>query len=648
MRALLTSLSVILVVLFSFPAFAEVTVQATVDRNEMEPGDVLVYTVTISATERVNLSHPQIPRMESFSIINEWSSEDVRSQMIVTAQGRREFTTVRNQNFNFQLQPRAEGVLRIPAAQVEVDGKTYTTKPITVKVVKGVNPGQRPRNQNVPSNPGLPPDIFEDDEDLDPFAQLLRRRMLPNPGGGTFGSQPFNPNEAFHIQVEVDKQDVYVSEQVTASWYLYTKGNIRDIDTLKYPSLKGFWKEDIEMATQLNFTEEIINGVPYRKALLASFALFPIKAGTAVIDSYTAKCSVLVGDVFGLGAKVYQFTKSSPVVKIKVKDLPTEGRPSDFTGAVGEFRVTAGIDSQNITANQPFILKIRFDGAGNAKLIDIPPFQPPEGLELYDTQKDAKFFKAGTSYKEFSLSIIPRREGEFTIPPISTSVFDPVAKRYVAKSTDPITINVGKGQAGSVAASPLVSGGSNKPAREITLPPIAAQWKASRQTNLSQQLSIYTGMLCLVSIGLLLHARREFGWGNRKKDLTRKLNDRMRKVRALLAKDEWRAVGAEVTNTCSLILGEIAGERGADVELQKLFHKMPPSLRQELALPVSKLMDKFQALTFAPAEIIGSLKEKQNLTPLVDDFEKQMRNAIRLAAFSASASNVEDKIESRT
>ncbi len=629
--------------LFSFLALAEVTVQATVDRNEMEPGDTFVYSISISMTERVNLSHPQLPRLESFSVINEWSSEDSRSQMIITAQGRREFSSVRTQHFNFQLQPRGEGILRIPAAQVDVDGKTYTTKPITVKVIKGVNRGSGVQRPNVPGNPGLPPDIFEDDEDLDPFAQLLRRRMLPNPGANTFGSQPFNPNEAFHIQVEVDKSEAYVSEQITASWYLYTKGNIRDIDTLKYPSLKGFWKEDIEMATQLNFTEEIVNGVPYRKALLASFALFPIKAGVAVIDSYTAKCSVIVGDAFGFNAKVYQFTKSSLPVKVTVKDLPVQGRPSDFSGAVGQFRVTAGIDSQGILSNQPFILKIRFDGAGNAKLIDIPPFQPPEGLELYDTQKDAKFFKAGTSYKEFSLSLIPRREGQFTIPPITASIFDPVTKQYVTRSTEPLTINVQKGQGGSVAASPLVGSGSERAPREPQAPVIAAEWRAAHESSLTQQLSIYSVMLCLVSIGLLLHARREYGWGNRKKDLTRKLTARMRKVRTLLAQDQWRAVGAEVTNTCSVILGELTGERGADVELEKLFNKMPPSLRQELAKPVSKLMDKFQALTFAPAEVVGSLKEKQNLTPLVDDFEKQMQNAIRLA----SASSAENTVESR-
>lgn len=631
-----------LINLFGFIANAETTVQATVDRNEMEPGDTLVYTVTVSASQSVNINGPHLSGMNQFAVINEWTSESARATIGMSTAGRREYVTIKSQSFNYQLQPKEEGVLRIGPSTVEVDGKSYTTKPITVKVLKGVNQGQNVRKQpNLPQIPGVPPEVFDDDDEMDPFAQLLKRRMLPQSGGAIATDESFNPNEAFHIQVEVDKKEVFVSEQVTASWYLLTRGNIRDIDTLKYPSLRGFWKEDIEMATQLNFTEEIINGVPYKKALLASFALFPIKAGSATIDSYTAKCSVIIGDAFGFGSKVYQFTKSSLPVKITVKDLPTQGRPEDFSGAVGQFRVTADVGSQAIVANQPFILKIRFDGNGNAKLIDIPPFQPPEGMELYDTQKDAKFFKTGASYKEFALSLIPRRDGQFTIPAVSTAIFDPISKTYVRRSTEPITINVGKGQPGSNDSTSLGTTDTpkNSGPREPTFPLISNEWKAARGDSMPQQFSIYAVMFCLVGIGLIVHARREFGWGNRKKDLNRKLTHRMKKVRTLLDKNDWRGVGAEVTNTCNVILGEIAGEGGADVELQKLFEKMPPSLRQQLISPVTKLMEKFQALTFAPTEIVGSLKEKQNLSPLVDDFEKQMKNAIRLASAAVDAGN---------
>ena len=84
--------------------------------------------------------------------------------------------------------------------------------------------------------------------------------------------------------MDVDKKRAYVGEQITANIYLYTRGQIRDIDTLKYPSLKGFWKEDLDLATRLNFESVEVSGVLYQRALLVSYALFPIKAGKAVAN----------------------------------------------------------------------------------------------------------------------------------------------------------------------------------------------------------------------------------------------------------------------------------------------------------------------------------------------------------------------------
>ena len=98
-------------------------------------------------------------------------------------------------------------------------------------------------------------------------------------------------------------------------------------------------------------------------------------------------------------------------MKINVKPLPLEGRPADFSGAVGDFQVTAAVEDHNVVSNQPFNYKVRFEGRGNAKLIELPPFTPPDGLEQYDLQKEAKFFRTGTSYKDFAIQLIPRREG---------------------------------------------------------------------------------------------------------------------------------------------------------------------------------------------------------------------------------------------
>jgi hypothetical protein len=53
----------------------------------------------------------------------------------------------------------------------------------------------------------------------DAFADLLNRGMDDG-----FQSQPTNPDEAFFIQVDVDKTEAFVGQQITVSWYLYTIG----------------------------------------------------------------------------------------------------------------------------------------------------------------------------------------------------------------------------------------------------------------------------------------------------------------------------------------------------------------------------------------------------------------------------------------
>ena len=110
-------------------------------------------------------------------------------------------------------------------------------------------------------------------------------------------------------------------------------GRVRDIDTLKYPTLKGFWKEDIHLTTNLSYEEEVVGGVPYRKALLASYALFPMDEGSAVIDPYKAKATIV-----GLNLRNFQTVKSSREIPIVVKPLPAENRPSHFTGGLESFK----------------------------------------------------------------------------------------------------------------------------------------------------------------------------------------------------------------------------------------------------------------------------------------------------------------------
>ena len=94
-----------------------------------------------------------------------------------------------------------------------------------------------------------------------------------------------------------------MGEQVTANYYIYvpSKYVLTSFDAVKYPNLQGFWKEDIEMAQSLRYESVVVDGILYNRALLASYALFPIKEGRAKLDEYKAKCDMAISGFMGLG-----------------------------------------------------------------------------------------------------------------------------------------------------------------------------------------------------------------------------------------------------------------------------------------------------------------------------------------------------------
>jgi hypothetical protein len=610
---------------------ASVEISATVDRNQVAVGDMITLTISLSSGESLVVGDQRLPELDGFELVNQWSGRESRS---VFSGGKFQF--LQTQKFHYSLQATKKGKLTIPPVEVVANNTPHKTKEIVINVV---DQGSRPQKPAQPQGEAEEPDpFFRDADDL--FSQLLQRHGI-NPGGTK--AEPGNPDDAFSLQLEVDKSEAFVGEQVTASWYIYTRHHIQNIDTLKYPNLKSFWKEDIELATRLNFQQEVVNGIPYKKALLVSYALFPIKEGQALIDTYKAKCNVVIGGpgVFGMG-QAMNFTKASPEVRIKVKPLPSAGRPADFSGGVGEFEVRPLLGSKNVAAHQPLSYKIRFEGRGNAKTIELPPLQLPANLELYDTKSDTKFFKDGSSYKEFELLLIPRQEGKLEIPAISVSLFDPKKMQFYQKSVSAIelAVSAGRGLPNQISTSAATGDPSLSTPKKNVEPLLIVQWDNPSNTRAQNWGWVAAFLAALLILGW--KAVRELGIGERRRSLKERAAKRFKHARKLADENQWRAVGAETTNIIYFILAELAGEKGANIEVSKLVEKLPPSIRQELGEKIRVALRDFETLSFAPEGAVGSLKEPRELKSRLDTVEGLMYRAIALGTIEESNAGAEN------
>ncbi len=621
-------------VFFSNILRAEVKVRASVDRNQLSVGETFTLQVSVSSNQSVQADGDFSPKIEKVRQLHSWVNHQSRSS--VFNRGKTvNFKTLHSTHYNFQYETMEKGQLVIGPIAVRVKNRTYFTEKIIIDVRSGNMRGSKKsrdqrssgksRSQD-PSGSGFPNpgNVFRKLEEQ--FDSLFNspfggsKPFGPPPFGGMLNDGPRKPEDAFFILARADKTEAFKGEQVLVSWSLYTRGRVRDIDTLKYPTLKGFWKEDIHLTTRLEYEEEMVEGIPYNKALLASYALFPIEEGPAVIDSYRAKATIM-----GFNLRNFQATKSSKEIPIVIKPLPAEGRPAHFSGGVGKFEMTVETPNKSIITHQPFSLKVRFEGQGNAKFIELPKLPIGSDLDIYDIKNESRFFRNGQSFKEFDILLIPRQAGETMIGEMRTSYFSPEKEEYISINSKPIRLTVLPGvKQNSMGEERLKSETKKK-----TLPGIAMEWNPEFEPE-NPYLFVWIFIGILLVMILLAKWVIDAGLLVKKISLEDIIERRFHGMEPLLVKSRWRELGIEVTNTVYHVMGHVSGQRGAGEELEGVLAKIAPSVRREIEEPLRKSMDFFGLLGFGPKSFVHEFKDSEQVKTKLNELKKLLFKASRL------------------
>jgi hypothetical protein len=396
---------------FSLNAYA--TVQATVDRSEV-PLDESV-SLKISASGDGSTLNPKFEAPD-FEIMNQFQNSQFSS---VYVNGK--FENKSENSITYILRPKKLGALKI---------------------------------HNISNNSERAPDLT---------VQVIQETLYKKQAGG---EAPNLQGDAkmFFVKADTSKSRVYQGEQIIISYYLYrrTRANVRDV--MQYPSFQGFIREDLEMpilSGRPDFEAVNLGGIPFERALLARYAIYPIKDGKLKIDGFsvrvdyvprnTANEDMMEDPFFQFFTQVTPRTASSrsDPITIDVLPLPEEGKTNQFTGGVGNFDVTATLDSTALKANSPVTLRVNVRGKGNTSLVEFPTVNWPKDIKLYETQGKSKNLGQGNSEKTFEVVLVPLQKGALEIPPIEFEFFDPESRTYVRKKTAAIPIQVAEGDPGS-------------------------------------------------------------------------------------------------------------------------------------------------------------------------------------------------------
>jgi len=307
------------------------------------------------------------------------------------------------------LSPKKVGSFEIPPAKANTKAGSLQSKPLSIEVKEGNGQSQQQQQSNPSSS-------------------------------SSAATQTITSSEECFVRILTDKRKVVKGEPFSVSYVLYNRYQGFDLTNYEFPSLSGFWKEEIKLdQIQWEPSYEEIDGKNYQKAYFVRQVLIPQRSGELEIGPFIIEARV-GRSIFRQGTPI---RISSNVLKIQVADLPAA--PLGYTGGVGDLNFKVSVDRNELMANEALNLTITVSGNGNLPLLETPKLDFPSDFEVYDPKVSDKSVRnaAGISgSKTYEYLIIPRYPGSYDLKALEFSYYNPARGRYQSQQSEAIHIEV--------------------------------------------------------------------------------------------------------------------------------------------------------------------------------------------------------------
>lgn len=383
-----------------FQLGAQVTFQTKVSKNRLGINERL----KVSFEMNKNGDNFTPPQFEGFRVVGGPNQSTSNSWI----NGKRSFS----RSFTYFLNPTRKGKLSIGQATVKIDGAIYKTSPVSVEVTEAVK--------------------------------------TPNQAGNA----DYIADQNVHLVAEVSNRNPYLNEAFTVVYKLYytSEIGISNVNEVESPGYADFWSHLIPIK-KLEMKQGTYKGATYNYVTWRKAVLYPQKTGELILEPLTLNVTVQVPsnrrDIWGnlVNRQVPKVIIAGKRT-IKVKPLPQEGKPVGFTGAVGNFDLNFSLNKDVLKASESFQGTIKVSGRGNLKLFNLPKINVPAALEVYEPEhtENIKTNLLGMQGSiQDTYTIVPEFQGNYPIPGVSFSYFDPNKKRYVTLNSEEQMVNVNEG-----------------------------------------------------------------------------------------------------------------------------------------------------------------------------------------------------------
>lgn len=331
-----------------------------------------------------------------------------------------------SKTYTYFLTPKKKGKIVLGQAEVNINGEVYKTSPIEIEIISAVEKPNDPNNND---------NIIDGN---------------------------------IHLVAEISKNNPYLNEGITVTYKLYFRNpiSISDVQELESPSYGDFWSHLIKIGRAEINMRGSYKGEPYNEVIWRKAVLYPQKTGKLILEPLTLNLSLNLPsnrkDLFGrriLTQAQKMITTGKDI--IRVKGLPQNNKPDNFSGAVGEFDFDVILNKNALKATESFQVKIKVKGKGNLKLFNLPSINVPNTLEVYEPEHEENIqitVSGMEGFIEDNYTIVPEYQGKYPIPPVKFTYFNPQTALYKTLDSQDLLVDVFDGpQAGSKRANMVVS-----------------------------------------------------------------------------------------------------------------------------------------------------------------------------------------------
>ena len=499
-------------------ATGQVSFTAKSDALQVLEGTDVNITFTLKNAKGSNL---QAPSFHGFEVLR----GPYLSTSMTSVNGRSTSSTA----YTYVLHAKTAGTYKVGEAAITVDGKTLKTKPLTIKVAKG-------------------------------------KKKAPGEEKNDF------------MRLEVTDSSAVIGQQIRVDYVLYFQQNINSYDIVKNTEFDGFFSQQVT-SPEKGTTKLIIDGEQYHRKILESITLFPQRTGTFVVDPIYVDLGIPIEGQRPRGFFSRVPTRKKRVISnkltIRVDDLP-EPQPTNFSGAVGKYRMNATIANRNVTTDDAILLNMEIRGNGDGKTISAPVQPAKPNLEYYEPNilKDENLNGGAgfiDNYKKIEYLIVPKKEGNYTIVPEFT-YYDTDSNDYEILYGRATNVNVRKGSRSVTSDDRDIAIGSQMSERRTQ-----ADIVSPHMLSFADGILYGAGGLFLLALGGIFYKKKQIDLDEaidpaekRRRAASSLAISQLAKAKAHMEAGEGRAFFVEVSSAMNGFLGDKYQLPNTDLDKSKI------------------------------------------------------------------------------